>query len=154
MIAALMWCRCYEYPGEINRRIRWESCTTRSITAEEQQKLPKLAAVGVAEVVKLAKGQMNTLLPKYIPAMIPVGKIGMVGDSAVLEDPSGNRIVLRDRREDGKDHASVRHMMAVANELKTGTALFGLVFYDVKEHRICLHPYSVVTPDTIIRLQY
>ena len=145
----------YEYPGEINRRIRWESCTTRSITAEEQQKLPKLAAAGVAEVVKLAKGQMkNTLLPKFIPAMIPVGKIGMVGDSAVLEDPSGNRIVLRDRREDGKDHVSVRHMMAVSNEIKTGTALFGLVFYDVKDHRICLHPYSVVTPDRIIRLQY
>lgn len=145
----------YEYPGDLNKRIRWEGCTTRSITDEEQKKLPTLAAAGIAEVVKLAKGQMkNTLLPKFIPAMIPIGKIGMVGDSAVLEDPAGNRIVLRDRREDGLDHASVRHILTLPNEIKAGTALFGLVFYDAQDRRICVHPYSLVTADGIIRLQY
>lgn len=145
----------YEYPGEVNRRIRWEGCTTRSITIEEQQKLPALVSSGIAEVVKLAKGQMkNTLLPKFIPALLPVGKIGMVGQTPVLEDSAGNRIVLRDRREDGADHATVRNMMAVSNEIKAGTALFGLIFYDAQDQRICVHPYSIVTPDEIIRLQY
>lgn len=145
----------YEYPGEVNRRIRWEGCTTRSITIEEQEKLPALAATGIAEAVKLAKGQMkNTLLPKFIPALLPVGKIGMVGQTPVLEDTAGNRIVLRDRREDGADHATVRNMMAVSNEIKAGTALFGLIFYDAQDQRICVHPYSIVTPDEIIRLQY
>ena len=145
----------YEYPGELNKRIRWEGCTTRSITKEEQEKLPALAAPGIAEVVKLAKGQMkNTLMPKFIPALIPVGKIGMVGDTAVLEDPKGNRIVLRDRREDGESHASVRHVFAFSNKIKAGSSLFGLVFYDAQDRRICVHPYSFVTPDAIIRLQY
>jgi len=145
----------YEYPGEVSCRIRWEGCTTRSITKEEQQNLPSLATVGIAEAVKLAKGQMkNTLLPKFIPALLPVGKIGMVGQTPVLEDRTGNRIVLRDRREDGADHASVRNMMAVSNAIKAGSALFGLIFYDVQDHRICVHPYSIVTPDATIRLQY
>lgn len=145
----------YEYPGDLNRRIRWDGCSTRSITSEEHKKLPTLAAAGIAEVVKLAKGQMkNTLLPKFIPAMIPIGKIGMVKSSVVLEDPTGNRIVLRDRKEDGADHTSVRHILTLPEEIKIGTALFGLVFYDAQDHRICVHPYSIVTPDAIIRLQY
>lgn len=145
----------YEYPGELNKRIRWDGCTTRAVTSEELQKLPKLAVSGIAEAVKTAKGQMkNTLLPKFIPSMIPVGRIGIVGDSAVLEDPAGSRIVLRDRKEDGADHASVHRLRALPMNLPAGSAIFGLVFYDAADHRICLHPYSIVTPDRLIRLQY
>lgn len=145
----------YEYPGELNRRIRWEGCSTRPATVEEKRKIPTLAAAGIADIVKTAKGQMkNTLLPKYIPALLPVGQIGAVGDSMALEDPTGNRIILRDRREDGADHASVQRLKSLPFELPTGSALFGLVFYDARDHRICVHPYSIVTPETIIRLQY
>ena len=39
----------YEYPGEANRRIRWGGCTTRSITMEQQQKLPALATAKVTK---------------------------------------------------------------------------------------------------------
>lgn len=145
----------YEYPGDLNKRIRWDGCGTRSETSEEMQKLPMLAVSGIAEAVKAAKGQMkNTLLPKFIPSLIPIGQIGIVGDATVLEDPAGNRIVLRDRREDGVDHASVHRLEALPMELPAGSAIFGLVFYDAADHRICLHPYSIVTPDRMIRLQY
>lgn len=143
------------YPGELNRRIRWEGCTTRNITEEEKKSLPTLASSGIADVVKQAKNQMkNTLLPKYIPALIPVEKIGRAGDAAVLEDPSGNRIVLRDRREDGKDHQSVDKLFAVPCPGSAGSALFGLLFYDARDRRICLHPYSLVTADAVVRLQF
>lgn len=145
----------YEYPGAWNRRIRWEECSPRTVTSEDRQGLSMLASSGIPEAVKTAKGQMkNTLLPKYLPSLLPVGKIGTIGQSAVLEDPAGNRIVLRDRREDGADHASVHRLQALPMELPAGSALFGLVFYDAADHRICLHPYSIVTPDQIIRLQY
>lgn len=145
----------YEYPGELNKRIRWDGCTTRAATAEEMQSLPKLTVSGIAEAVKTAKGQMkNTLLPKYIPALLPVGQIGSIGESLVLEDPAGNRMVLRDRREDGQDHASVHHLKDLPADVVPGSAVFGMVFYDEADHRICLHPYSIITPDRVIRLQY
>ncbi len=145
----------YEYPGELNKRIRWEGCTTRSITQEEKKKLPTLAASGIGDVVKLAKGQMkNTLLPKFIPAMVPVGKIGRVEDAFVLEDPSGSRIVLRDRPEDGADHKTAHRLLNLPCEIPAGSAVFGLVFYDADDSRICLHPYSFVTGDAVIRLLY
>lgn len=145
----------YRYPGEQNRRVRWEGCTTRSMTREEGQNLPSLGARGINEMVKLAKGQMkNTLLPKFLPAMLSIGRIGTVGDALVLEDPTGERIVLRDRREDGADHASVTRLRQYPGEIPVGSGLFGLVFYDGTDRRICFHPYSVVTSDGIIRLQY
>lgn len=145
----------YEYPGELNRRIRWEGCTTRAMTDAEKQKLPALAAAGIADIVKTAKGQMkNTLLPKFIPALLPVGKLGRVEDALVLEDPTGGRIVLRDRREDGVDHRTTTRILHLPGVIPTGSAVFGLVFYDASDRRICLHPYSIITPDAVIRLLY
>ena len=145
----------YEYPGELNKRIRWDGCIAHPVTNEEIQKIALLASSGIAEVVKVAKGQIkNSLLPKYIPALLPIGKIGTVGDTVVLEDPAGSRIVIRDRREEGVDHASVHRLKALPFEIPALSALFGLVFYDAADHRICVHPYSIITSDEIVRLQY
>jgi len=143
----------YEYPGKVSPRVRWEGCTTRPLSDSERRAVPAFAREDIPAVVKLAKNQMkNTLLPKYIPALLPVGQIGTVEDNFVLEDPAGNRILLRDRREDGAGHASAGRLASVS--LPEGSAVFGLVFYDGADRRICLHPYSAATPEQIIRLQY
>ncbi len=145
----------YTYPGEGNRRIRWDSASTRPIEPREQAALPALAQPDLAAAVKLTKGQIkNTLLPKYMAVMVPIGQVGTVGDAFVLEDPKGGRIVLRDRREDGADHASTARLAMLPEPIPVGSALFGLMFYDEADRTICLHPYSVVTPWRIIRLQY
>ena len=145
----------YTYPGEGCRRIRWESAEPRPLTGEEQASLPGLAQPGLAAAVKLAKNQFkNTLLPKFMPVLLPVGRIGAVDGVSVLEDPAGGRIVLRDRPEDGADHASAARVAAVPGGLRAGDALFGLMFYHRADRSLCLHPYSAVTRSKIIRLQY
>lgn len=78
----------------------------------------------------------------------------MVDDTFVLEDPAGGRIVLRDRPEDGADHASTARLASIPGGINQGDALFGLLFYDHRDRSLCLHPYSVATPTQIIRLQY
>ena len=145
----------YEYPGQVCPRVRWEGCTTRPLRGEERRTIPAFAQSDIPTIVKLAKNQMkNTLLPKYIPALLPVGRIGRVEHNLVLEDPAGNRILLRDRREDGGDHAAVDRLGALPVSVPEGSAVFGLVFYDEADRRSCLHPYSLVTPEQIVRLQY
>ena len=145
----------YTYPGEGNCRIRWESAASRSLTPEEQAALPKLAQPDLAAAVKATKNQIkNTLLPKFLAVLVPVGRLGKVGETFVLEDPAGARIVLRDRAEDGADHASTARLDMLPEPVPAGSALFGLMFYDEADKSICLHPYSVVTPDRVIRLQY
>ncbi len=145
----------YSYPGGECRRIRWESAVPRPLTAEEQAALPALAQPSVAAGVKLVKSQIkNTLLPKFLPVLLPVGRVGRVGDALALEDPSGGRIVLRDRREDGPSHASAARTAALPGGLQAGDALFGLMFYDAGDRSLCLHPYAAVTRKQIVRLQY
>ena len=145
----------YTYPGEGCRRIRWESASPRPLTEEEQALLPSLAQPDLATAVKLAKNQFkNTLLPKFMPVLLPVGRVGAADGVFVLEDPSGSRMVLRDRPEDGAGHASAARVAAVPGGLQAGDALFGLMFYNRADRSLCLHPYSVVTRSQIVRLQY
>ena len=145
----------YIYPGEGDRRVRWDSAAVRPLTAEEHAALPALAQPDLTAAVKLVKGKIkNTLAPKFLAVLLPAGKLGRIGDEYVLEDPQGGRIALRDRPEDGPGHACVERLGMLPREIPAGSALFGLMFYDGRDKALCLHPYSVITPDEILRLQY
>ena len=145
----------YLYPGEGDRRVRWDSACSRPMAAQEHAALPKLAQPDLAAAVKLVKGKIkNTLAPKFLAVLLPVGRIGRVGDGYVLEDPQGGRIALRDRPEDGAEHACVERLGTLPRAIPAGSALFGLMFYDGRDKALCLHPYSVVTQSEIVRLQY
>lgn len=140
----------YIYPGEGDRRVRWEAASPRPLTAEERAALPALAQPGLAAAVKQTKAAIkNTLAPKFLAVLVPVGALGKVEEALVLEDPSGGRIVLRDRP--GEDPCAARLSML---ELPAGSALFGLMYYHEGDRSLCLHPYSLVTPAEVVRLQY
>ena len=140
----------YIYPGEGDRRVRWEAASPRPLTAEERAALPALAQPGLAAAVKQTKAAIkNTLAPKFLAVLVPVGALGTVGEALVQEDPSGGRIVLRDRP--GEDPCAARLAML---ELPAGSALFGLMYYHEGDRSLCLHPYSLVTPAEVVRLQY
>ena len=143
----------YLYPGEGDRRVRWESCAARPLTPAEQAALPTLAHPDLAAAVKQVKGAIkNTLAPKFLAVLVPVGRLGRAGGELVLEDPKGDRILLRDRPEDGADHACAARLACLPGPVPAGSALFGLMFYDGRDKSLCLHPYSIVTPEQIVRL--
>ncbi|MEY8388026.1 SWIM zinc finger family protein [Oscillospiraceae bacterium 38-13] len=143
----------YIYPGEGDRRVRWENASSRPLTAEEQAALPALAEPELAAAVKRTRGVIkNTLAPKFLAALVSIGRLGAVGDAFVLEDPSGGRIVLRDRPGDG--NPSTARLVMLPEEIPAGSALFGLLFYDEGDRALRMHPYSVVTRSEIIRLQF
>lgn len=143
----------YIYPGEGDRRVRWDGCTTRPLTGAEHAALPALAQPDLAIAVKLTKGSIkNTLAPKFLAVLVPIGRLGKVSDSFVLEDAAGTRVILRDRPEDGPDHASTELLALLPETPPAGSSLFGLMFYDERDRTLCLHPYSIVTAKQIIRL--
>ena len=145
----------YLYPGEGDRRVRWDGATARPLFPAEQAALPALAQPDLASAVKLAKGKIkNTLAPKFLAVLAPIGRLGKLGEEFVLEDPKGDRILLRDRPEDGPGHACTHRLGMLPRAISPGSALFGLMFYDGRDKALCLHPYSVITPDEILRLQY
>ena len=80
--------------------------------------------------------------------------LAMERESSSLDSDFRKRICLRDRPGDGADHACVDRLGALPRKIPTGSALFGLMFYDGRDRTLCLHPYSVVTPKRVVRLQY
>lgn len=143
------------YPGEGDRRVRWESASLRPLTAAEHAALPALAQPGLAAAVKLTKSKIkNTLAPKFLAVLVPIGRLGKVGEDFVLEDPTGERVVLSDRPEDGADHACAARLEMLPRAVPAGSALFGLMFCGGGDRTLFLHPYSIVTPDEIVRLLY
>ena len=123
----------YIYPGEGDRRVRWENASSRPLTAEEQAALPALAEPELAAAVKRTRGVIkNTLAPKFLAALVSIGRLGAVGDA----NPSTARLVM------------------LPEEIPAGSALFGLLFYDEGDRALRMHPYSVVTRSEIIRLQF
>ena len=146
----------FRYPGELNRRIRWEGCTMQPLTPDILRLLRTKAQPDLATAVKLVKNQIkNTLSPKFAGVLLPYSRLCRIGGETVLEDPAGARIVLRDREEDGDDHRTVARlaMLPEAGMLEN-QLLFGLMFYDEADRRICVHPYSLLTGEQIVRLQY
>ncbi len=142
----------YDYPGEKNRRVRWESAAPRPVTAEDLTALRAHAAPNIPTAVKEAKGQFkNTLLPKYFPALLPIGLIGTVGQELVLTDSAGNRICLRDDPHGETATVSRLHLLPAP---QSGDALFGLLFYHEGDRSVCFQPLSLMTETRIVRLLY
>ena len=145
----------YEAPVVPCPCVWWDSAVPKPLGEGDLSALRGMAAARVSEVVKSAAAQLGgPLLPAYVPALVRAGAVGYAGRTLVLADGEGGRIALRDRREDGAERASVCRLTALPRPPEEGDAVFGLIFYDEADRRYCLHPYSVVRADGIVRLQF
>ena len=145
----------YEAPVAPCPCVWWEGADLKPLGGAEYDALRGMAAASVSDVLKSAVMQLSEpLLPGCVPALLRVGAVGYAGRTLVLADDEGGRIALRDRREDGAERASVFRLTALPKPPEAGDALFGLIFYDEADRRYCLHPYSVVRADEIVRLQF
>ena len=145
----------YEVPVAPCPCVWWEDAVPKPLREGELSALRGMAAPRVSEVVQSAAARLSEpLLPGYVPALVRAGETGYAGKTLVLADGEGGRIALRDRREDGADHASVFRLTVLPQPPEAGDAVFGLIFYDRSDRRYCLHPYSVVRADGVVRLQF
>lgn len=145
----------YESPVSPYPRVWWDNAASTELSGEDLAAVLRCAEPRIANAAERAKARLSDpLLPDFVPVLIAVGSVGRVGETLVLADGADERIALRDRRDDGADRASVRRLAALPRAPETGDALFGLVFYDGLNRQLCLQPYSLVTPDEIVRLQY
>lgn len=145
----------YEAPVEPCPCVWWEDAAARTPSAEDLAALRGFAATSIQAVVRASAEKLSEpLLPGYAPVLMRVGAVGYVGKTLTLEDAEGGRIALRDRLSDGAELASVCRLTALPQPPEKGDALFGLLFYDESDRRYCIHPYSVVRADGVVRLQF
>lgn len=146
---------CY-YPGTNCQRVRWDGCDMAEVDGKAVETIRSFAQTDLAQLVKQVKNEIkNTMSEKYVPVLLAFDTIGKVDDQFVVQMANGERIVLRDRAADGSDHNSVYKLdWLVSSKWRQGQVMFGLMYYDGQDASLCLHPYSLVTTEQIIRLQY
>lgn len=142
---------CY-YPGEGNRRIRWEGVEFRALTSEDFTKLRGFASP-LAPNIKQAKNILkNTLADPYYYALIGFSRIGKTNDGMVLEDTAGEKILLGDAP--GTESTVMRLGMLPDTSVLENQVMLGAFFYDTISHHLLLKPLSIITPNQVVRLLY
>ncbi len=145
------------YPGARNRRVRWEQAQYLTPQREVFQKLRENACTDIASAVKAAKNQIkNTLSEDFCAMLLPYKRIGTIENDGctclAMEDDKGSRIILRSRRQE-RDSMLVLARLSEP-ELFQNQVMFGLVYYDPADHKMCVSPLSIVTGQGILRLLY
>lgn len=144
--------RLYLYPGELNRRVRWESFTSRPLTPSDCAAIRAAARTDLAAAVKEVKNQIkNALSEKTAVCLIAYEQIGRTQGVCALRDRTGATIELCGR---GSPSATACLDYLPDANLLENQVLAGRFFYDAKRGRILLEPLSIVSGDRIVRLSF
>ncbi|MCI8386885.1 MAG: metal-binding protein [Clostridiales bacterium] len=142
------------YPGDGNRRVRWDGAAIRAVEQSDIDKIRSLAPANFTEQVKAAKNYLkNSLSDDLLIGLIPYTQIGRVGDDKyALKTDSGDTIMLGDAPN---LEASVQNLSILpSTELLFNNILCGAYYYDAANRRLCVQPLSIITSDRIVRLLY
>ena len=141
------------YPGEGNRRVRWEGAEHGPLKPGDLAGLRDFAAPALAAEVKLAKNMLkNTLADPMLCRLLRYDRIGKAGDRLVLADASGANIALGDLP--GMEGSTARVEALPDPALLENQALLGAFWYDRTERRLKLQPLSILTDSDVVRLLY
>lgn len=139
------------YPGELNPRIRWEEMEIRDITVKDYQTIKSYAKKSYAEVIKAIKNQIkNPLSDKNPLVLLSFAKIGKVGEAFVMEDETGQRIVLEDHFEP----YSTDLLELVEEKTLANNCLLVEFHHNPATGKLRGQPLSLITDDRIIRLNF
>ncbi len=142
------------YPGDGNKRIRWDGCTIRDYEASDLTAILNFAKPSVVEVSKEIKNVLkNTLSNQMYLKLIAFDKVGKTKDGQlILWDKAGEQIVLSDLM---KENGSCGNLELIPSYDVIRDQVMLLAFYENREkHRIEAQPISIVSKDKIVRLLY
>lgn len=141
------------YPGNLNKRVRWENASYTPVTPEHLALLKEKAGKDIASVVKQVKNQIkNTLADDYVVHLLAFKNMAACGEDYVLEDNTGETIRLSDM--DGMESTVYRLSMVPHYSMLENQLLLGAFYCDEKNKKMCIKPISIVTDKTILRLLY
>lgn len=148
--------RLYYYFGGLNKRIRFNNFNLHNLTQNDYNQIISLANNELSTVVTSVKNEIKKILAKkYVAVLLKYEKLALVNDELVLFDHKQNNIILRNKLDDDSSHYSIGRLLSIVNsQLCVNQVMFGLIFYDENVNRLYLHPYSIITNNQIIRLQY
>lgn len=141
------------YPGQGNRRVRWDGANIRPVEAKDVRTIRNFAVNSLANETKTVKNIIKNALtdPIHI-SLISYAMLGKCNENYVLKNAAGETIMLGDSPY---LEASVERIGLLPDgKLFENQVLLGAFYYDNADRRIKLQPLSIITETDIVRLLY
>lgn len=142
----------YRYPGDLNRRVRYESFVSRPLEGRDIGRIRQHASVSFAEAVKKVKNQLKNPLGDPHPVLLlHAEKVVADADGRIfIADAQGETLELRDLLEEGTVHL----LKYMPKERLQDIALLGMFNHDMPSGRLTVQPLSIVNEQELVRLLY
>ncbi|QEH36067.1 hypothetical protein OJF2_46250 [Aquisphaera giovannonii] len=140
------------YPGDMNPRVRWDGMLARPIEARDLATVRGHGRAEFAAAVKDVKSVLkNPLADKYPIVALSFRRIGAIGRAMVVEDRTGDRLVLTDAGLP-EEPRSTHLLSLVPPEALEDQTLIVRFRHDLDARRLEVKPLSIVTESDVIRL--
>ncbi|MEI9866346.1 MAG: hypothetical protein WDN00_17675 [Limisphaerales bacterium] len=142
------------YPGNLNPRVRWETSEPRPVTKADQVRAREHAKTDLRTVIKDVKTQLKSPLGDRHPfALVKYRALGRSGEDIIIEDQTGERLVLADGQSRWRacDAAVAGH---APESGATRSVMLVRFHHDLDSQKLRAKPLSIVTESDVIRLTY
>jgi len=140
------------YPGDVNPRVRWEGMLARPLATQDFAKIRGFGQTDFGAVVKDVKLHLKLPLADKQPIyVLNFQRIGQVGDSFVVEDAKGERLVMT---ETGmiEEPASCHLLPLLPKDVFANQTLVARFRHDLDTRQLRVKPLSIVTTSAVVRL--
>lgn len=144
----------YRYPGDLNRRVRWEALSSRPLQDADYAAVAAAARRSYADAVKLVKNQLkNPLADKCPVLLLHVAGAAQTTDGAyVIGDKHGQYLTLGDAAGNGP---RTTHLLPYLEpELLANSAMLVKFHHCLDSGQLRAQPLSVIGQSRITRLLY
>jgi hypothetical protein len=142
------------YPGDINKRVRWDGMIPRPLEAGDLAKIRAHGRAEIASVIKEVKNSLKAPLADKHPIFaLNYRRLGAVGKTAVLEDKAGERLVLTDVGI--TEEPRTTHLLSLLpKEVFQDQTMIVRFRHDLDTRKLQVKPLSIVTGNEVIRLTF
>lgn len=147
------------YPGELNKRIRFEGYQAESITTEVVAKIRQKAQSDFKEILKTIKNQLKNPLADRHPVMLVSYKQMLMCTNEengkaqyILKDATGESILLENTKKAGTNDTLLSMKFMLQKEDLENQVMLGMFEYQEEDNKLIMQPISVITDSTIKRL--
>jgi hypothetical protein len=142
------------YPGNLNPRVRWEASEPRPVTKADQMRAREHAKADLRAVIKDVKTQLKSPLGDRYPfALVKYRALGRAGEDIIIEDQTGERLVLADDNQDGEP-ATLPLLAMLPKAVQHDQVMLVRFHHDLDSQKLRAKPLSIVTESDVIRLTY
>jgi hypothetical protein len=140
------------YPGDVNPRVRWEGMLPRPLTADDLKKVRGFASGDFAAVVKEVKSHLKGPLADKQPIYaLNFKRIGRIGETLVVEDAKGERLVMTDTGM-AEEPPSCHLLSLLPPEIFADQTLVVRFRHDLDTRKLQVKPLSIITKAAVTRL--